>query len=443
MKYFREKIVKYSQEDYDIEYFVSNAFRNQLFQSTGFRIYWHRFLILLFSFAFRLCIFFLIRIRKIRPSKSIPSVFVYSLTPEQIFYNGSIDALVSFLNEERFERTNEREQYLVESRRFFDLLRGKSIVTPDISMHIIISCLNTARLTDLKSEFKNLNNFLKYNESFRSLKARSCFRFIIDFTLWKVLKSENGLVLITTMSSSQNLPIPFYFYSPNYSRQMIWYATNWRPIQKLTGSSAPGILSKDLEVFVDLHLVWDKFEIETLREYGIVKTKDYGSMLFYPVTKTRVLPKILTITFFDVTPYKDSTGFYSELISIRNLLGLVATIEKFKENSGLEICLQIKQKRKYSKAHSSKYVSILHDLFQSGSLTQLPSDSNLYNIVGSSSLVLGTPFTSPVLIAKELDVSCAFLSLDAEDFKLPSLQNGIRVLSKESELEEILLGLRI
>jgi polysaccharide biosynthesis PFTS motif protein len=224
---------------------------------------------------------------------------------------------------------------------------------------------------------------------------------------------------------------------------MIWYATNWKPIGNHGSSSAPGIVSKDLEVFVDLHLVWDKFEIDTLREYGIVKTKAYGSMLFYPVTKTRVPPKILTITFFDVTPYKDSTGFYSEQRSTRNILGLVATIEKFKERSGLEICLQIKPKRKYSKAHSSKYVTILHDLSRSGSLTQLPSDSNLYNIVGGSSLVLGTPFTSPVLIAKELDVSCAFMSLDAEDFKLPSLQNGIRVLSKESELEEILLGLRL
>ena len=154
-----------------------------------------------------------------------------------------------------------------------------------------------------------------------------------------------------------------------------------------------------------------------------------------------MVPKVLTVKFFDVTPYKDSTGFYSEQMSIRNILGLVATIAKLKESSGLEICLQIKPKRKHLKAHSSEYVTILHDLSQSGSLTQLPSDSNLYHIVGSSSLVLGTPFTSPVLIAKELDVSCAFMSLDTEDFELPSLQNGIRVISKEVELEEILLGL--
>jgi polysaccharide biosynthesis PFTS motif protein len=224
---------------------------------------------------------------------------------------------------------------------------------------------------------------------------------------------------------------------------MIWYATNWRPIQKNAGSAVPGILSKDLEFFVDLHLVWDKFEIETLREYGIVKTKDFGSMLFYPFTNTKVLPKLLTVTFFDVTPLKDSTGFYSEQMSIRNILGLVKAIAKHKESSGVEVCLQIKPKRKYLKSHSSEYITILQKLSQNGSLTQLPSDSNLYHTVGSSSLVLGTPFTSPVLIAKELGVSCAFMSLDGEDFKLPSLQNGIRVISKEAELEDILLELRI
>ena len=231
---------------------------------------------------------------------------------------------------------------------------------------------------------------------------------------------------------------------------MFWYSTNWRPIQKHTGSTVPEIISKDLDVFVDLHLVWDKFEIETLREYGIVKAKDFGSMLFYPAANARVLPKVLTVTFFDVTPFKDSTGFYSEQMAIRNILGLVTTIARLKESSGLQISLQIKPKRKYltahskySKAHSSEYVNLLHNLSQNGSLKQLPSDSNLYHIVGSSSLVLGTPFTSPVLIAKELDVSCAFMSLGEGGFILPSLRNGIRVISKEAELEEILLGLRL
>jgi polysaccharide biosynthesis PFTS motif protein len=443
MKHSRKKIAKFFYEDYDFEYIASKALRNQTFKSAGFRTYWHRFLILIFNYIFRLCIFFLIRIRKIKSSKSIPSVFVYSLTPEQIYYNGSTNSLVSFLNEERFGRTLEKSKYLVESRRFFDIFRRESIVTPDISMHIIISCLDAARLTELLCEFNELHNFLKSNKSFKSLKTRSYFRLIIDFTLWKVLNHENGLVLITTISSSQSLPTPFYFYNPNYSRQMIWYATNWRPIQKNAGSAVPGILSKDLEFFVDLHLVWDKFEIETLREYGIVKTKDFGSMLFYPFTNTKVLPKLLTVTFFDVTPLKDSTGFYSEQMSIRNILGLVKAIAKHKESSGVEVCLQIKPKRKYLKSHSSEYITILQKLSQNGSLTQLPSDSNLYHTVGSSSLVLGTPFTSPVLIAKELGVSCAFMSLDGEDFKLPSLQNGIRVISKEAELEDILLELRI
>jgi polysaccharide biosynthesis PFTS motif protein len=323
-----------------------------------------------------------------------------------------------------------------------DIFRNEGIVTPDISMHIIISCLDTIRLKELICEFKKLPYSLERNKSYRSLKPRSYFRFAIDFALWKVLQGESSLVLITTISSYQNLPNPFYFDNPKYSRQMFWYATNWKPIQEHASSIVPEIISKDLNVFIDLHLVWDKFEIEALREYGIAKAKDFGSMLFYPVTKARVLPKVLTVTFFDVTPYKDSTGFYSEQMSIRNILGLVATIARLKESSGLEICLQIKPKRKYSKAHSSHYVNILHNLSQSGSLTQLPSDSNLYHIVGGSSLVLGTPFTSPVLIAKELNVSSAFMCLDAGEFKLPSLRNGIRVISKEASLEEILLELR-
>ena len=186
MKYSRKNTTKCSYDNSGIEHLASKILRNQTSKSFGIKRLWHRFIILILTFVFRLCLFFLTRIRTTRSSKSIPRILIYSLTPEQIFYNGSADSLISFLNEKRFGHTYERSEYLVESRRFLDIFRNEGIVTPDISMHIIISCLDAARLKELSSEFKKLPYSLECNKSLRSLKARSYFRFAIDFTLWKV-----------------------------------------------------------------------------------------------------------------------------------------------------------------------------------------------------------------------------------------------------------------
>jgi polysaccharide biosynthesis PFTS motif protein len=250
------------------------------------------------------------------------------------------------------------------------------------------------------------------------------------------LKENANITLVTTISQINKLPFSFYIKAPRYARQMIWYATNWHPINRKGFKESGNFLNSDLNEFLDLNLVWDQFEVQALQKNGIQNAKAFGSMLFYPKIDHVVHPIVFTITFFDVTPYKQSDNFYTEEMSIDNLLGLVRIKKELELLSAKEIKLQVKPKKSYSSLHSDKYIETLDMLSKSGDLELLSEVSNLYEVVNSSSLILGTPFTSPVLIASELGVPAAFICLAPGDFILTDRELPMSIILDANGLIE-------
>jgi len=265
---------------------------------------------------------------------------------------------------------------------------------------------------------------------------------LLEYCAWGLLASESKFVIITTQSSHKKLPVPFYMGSPNFERHMIWYSTNSIPIRKSSEEKPNLVLSPNLANFVDRHLVWDKMQVDFLQSQQISNSKAYESMLFYPRKKNIHLTSSIHILYFDVVPqnlYEDS--FYSTKMSLNNLECIIEVITEYNNQFDSSLVLNIKHKRKTSKAHSKTYLNQVEYLNRLGMLKIIESSENLYDLVNRSKLVIGTPFTSPVIIAKELNVNCAFVCFNALDYSIPNMFNEVLVIKEKKMLFDSLTKL--
>ena len=69
-----------------------------------------------------------------------------------------------------------------------------------------------------------------------------------------------------------------------------------------------------------------------------------------------------------------------------------------------------------------------------GKITRLSASANLYQTISKSDLVLAIPFTSPALIARELEVNSLFVSIGIDGWDVPASSNGIPVIFEFDEL---------
>ena len=61
-----------------------------------------------------------------------------------------------------------------------------------------------------------------------------------------------------------------------------------------------------------------------------------------------------------------------------------------------------------------------------GKLRILNSNSNLYDIIINSDLVLGVPYTSSVQIANMIGIRSAFVAIDSDEWDLMLELDGVR-----------------
>jgi hypothetical protein len=92
-------------------------------------------------------------------------------------------------------------------------------------------------------------------------------------------------------------------------------------------------------------------------------------------------------------------------------------IDDIVENVGLvskqlnrDIKIHIKHKRPFHQIHSSEYIAYIDNLVKDGELSVLPLSMNLYKTIAESKMIIGYPFTSPVVIGQELKIPSIYYS---------------------------------
>lgn len=363
-----------------------------------------------------------------------PTSIIYSLTPDQVYFNSTPEQVLRVLRDVRFTLLANFEMPLVEVRSLKTLWLHNPNFTFDAPMHILCKVLNR---TDYLKVLKLANTSISSLKCKSNLKIRNFKETLFDPILYSLVLSKQSikLDLVTTQSSMFKLPEVFK-YTPGQKKIMAWYSTNVQPIFASDDVRREGVNFSAFKDFIDEHWVWNQEDVAFFQSKGIERVIPVGPIIFQDKLIEEKELNRFTITYFDVTPLQENTGFYSEkntTLVLNNILKLGEMISQ-KYPNRLVLC--IKPKRQYFKYHSEGYISIVKRATQLQQVRFLSPTSNLYATITKSDLVLAIPFTSPALIAKELNVKQIFVSTGIEGWDLPESFDGVDVVSQFAVLLE-------
>ena len=368
-----------------------------------------------------------------------PSLVVLSLTKDQIFKNSTPLEVVKFFREERFRDDYDSRTIIIECRSYRIFLKKchKNYVL-DVPFYLLTHFLPFRSV--LQNILKNSRHLLDGAEPLKISKIK---KQLIDKSIWEsyISQRRDQLFLATTLSTMINPTLPFTLQRHQLiTRIMFWYSTNIKPIEMFGSNGATPEHFHNLGVYFDRHLVWDTSHSDFISKF---KTKDIrirGSMLFQPRLIDWELRKLTRILFFDITPLEETKGFYSESMSLCTLNSLVKVIEVVKEKEVINVEILVKPKRKYTSIFSKKYISRLKNLEKQDVITLLNPNSNLYEEISKAKIVICTPFTSPAIIARELNVPACFFTRSSDDWNIPKIENNFEVIRTEQSLMDFIIN---
>ena len=244
---------------------------------------------------------------------------------------------------------------------------------------------------------------------------------------------------------------PLWFWAlPNktYSSHIVWYSQNSYPISYL-GEAAAIPLPNLRYIKSDIQWVWSEGFKDFLNSlcsgcsYSVV-----GPIVWHLPSKIiKVKGNKKRITIFDVTPISQETenkfGFIRNIYSEKNatlfIRDIVEVANDLSKKTGVEIELLLKHKRPHHSIHSSEYIQKVTDFVDANQINLIEPSSNLYDLIINSDLVIVYPYSSPIILARELrrdafwydPTSTLEWMLGAPEFSLVQGRNSLaRVMRK-------------
>jgi len=366
----------------------------------------------------------------------------YSLVfdvPRDLSSRASVVELEEFFSESRLPSSKDAH-FIVQTRRLNSPWNNTKRITCVFSTDLfLISKLNFKKRISLLRAFSENIKFVhgvsKKMPQIVGLSRQLIFEKSIAET---VIKSKIVDKLYTTNSSYIKQRVIFYFASiEEINSYMFWYSENSFP-----KSFANFTTSFDYDHFrginVGEHLVWTSEFSKFLSEYVESPIRQVGSILFYPRNSNSKYDLVTDILIFDVTPQNATSpsDFYFKTNCQRFLKSMIFLQGQLKNK---KLIFGIKSKREFSRVNDMEYVSMIKNLRKmSPYWKNIAPSENLYKIIGSSRLVIGIPFTSAVLIAKELGKKCCFYS-DFIESNMSNSYNSIPLIYGEGSLVNFVL----
>ena len=378
--------------------------------------------------------------RVITRTETRPMVLIFSMTREQIFDANSTQAFVNFLAEERLNIKYLPDQVLIELRDVKTIFKkSNSLVTFDIVTNLLIR--NSSNLEFL-SVFKSaINACWKSNtrNNFSLSWISELKKELFDKPFWEQYFADLKVptTLITTNTSFSKPPTPFLLGKGKESslrRVMFWYSANIKPIETAYINFAQETKFTNLNSFIDEHLAWTLDQKKFLEAKGLHNVKAVGSIIFRPRIRKNNQLKDIDIAYFDVTPIESPNTYYTYTNCANVLIDIIEARNNLQLSLNRPIEIYLKPKRNYMKFHSKSYIELLAGLAKSGEIKILPTAEDLYKTISKSNYVVGIPFTSPVLIAQEMGIPCAFYAGNLHNLEIRSIENSIPVLKSIEDL---------
>jgi polysaccharide biosynthesis PFTS motif protein len=333
-------------------------------------------------------------------------------------------------------------EFLFESRQnaWVNSLSSKSKTYPYVALRIFRAEYSfKSRLSALCSVLKLASRMVRKNWNLFFLAPERAF---LELPIWQFVLTDLQVKLLTTQSKLELLPVAFYAQTKN--RSMIWYSNNSLPFNKIGHKSiVPGIAANADSI--DHHYVWSgSHKLFLEHRYPTAGITVVGPILFevqdFDASK-RLQPE--GILYFDVTPFDNLE--YETFYTPRMCSEAIADLSEVAQE--LKCRLHLKPKRPYLQKqgsklqHSVSYLKQLAQLEDEKLITRLDSSALITESILNYQVVIGLPFTSPVLASSKLNrPSAYYVPLETGDWEIQSERDGISVLKGKKQLFEYLTG---
>ena len=370
------------------------------------------------------------KIKKRSITRTLPSVCVMSLSQDQLFRGKTRESLVSFFFESRFK--NPTGDILIETKSLRAFQLSSRTFQPSIPIYFFLRNLGQSQRIAVLDLFNSAVKTLTKNSLHKKANLKTLY-FLFELSVWFTIKAEK-ITLITTQSTMRNLPVAFKIPTTSFTRKMFWYSTNSQPIKKKGIALEKPIFSESLKQDIDMHYVWDLDSKEFLNSDGVGRVSAVGPILFIRPQTVDLEEPGFNLAYFDVTPFEYPDSYYTVERMCTNLSKLVEVLSRINAESYPRINLLVKPKREMTGSHSRQYVQLLKNFKKEEKLRIVSPETNLYGFISSVNCVIGIPFTSPVVVGRELKIPSIYMDVHKDDFHLPSTQNGFSVISDEMQL---------
>jgi len=242
--------------------------------------------------------------------------------------------------------------------------------------------------------------------------------------------------LYTTVSQWAIQPLLFHSLIKK-NTNMIWYSNNNVPFFNKIKNAYDFDLSYLKSMAISHHFVWTKTFGEIIRATADKKYTVKKYILFY-LPKNKSIQKKYDVTIFGVTPLEVNaeSGYYSVKNCLKFLHDIRLVLNKLKEVKAINT-IALKPKRKYHRSHSRQYLTYLKVWEKTEELIICNPESNLFELISESRVILAIPFSSPALIAKHLGIPCCYFNPD-KNYIFGNRFEGIEVLNSKPKLLDFL-----
>jgi polysaccharide biosynthesis PFTS motif protein len=398
--------------------------------------------------------------KKLEKHKDIS--LIYGLSYEQIYFEGSTTRLTEFLLSKKLGLAKNDLCYLEDSRHSILGKRAEKIRIcrniPTSIFHDFLNFGDKLQVIYLISQrmLMYLATLIKYPVVHHTAQA-----YVLDEVIFDYLNMNRKIKLVDLVATPSIITHIPYIFERNLhfgKRLMIWYSANSVPIN---------YRNKDLVRFhpnekiyecmpLDLHYVWNQTHKDYLDSVidPPITVEVRGSLMFYLPQEEIAVIKVYDIVIFDVTPYEPTfkDGFdkipfsqnsiYNESTATEFLQDLLWAKHEIEERFGVNLVLALKPKRKYTPLHSRGYLAFLDHLSKNGLITILTPEIDLYKTIGESKMSISYPFTSPAIIAMELNIPTAYF-LANKSIESNALIDGIEFITDRTKLLDFIVKHRI
>ena len=347
----------------------------------------------------------------------------------------SVNILVNNLRKSLPMLFNKEYEYIFENRsKLGKVLLSKTSTHPMLSLYIFKNHFGAK--SQMFIVFSLLKTFLKVGIKNLELLLLAPERVFLEFPLWEAMLGELDFRLICTQSKATLLPVPFFL--QRYDRSMVWYSNNSLPINRRGHEFNTPKTAVNLD-FIDKHYVWsDSHKDFLVLRYPKSEIIPVGPIIFesHKVYNTKPLnPR--GVLYFDVTPFEnlDYDTFYTSEMCRRGVSDLAEVCDM------LGLRFHLKQKRKEIRSHrkgikhSRDYLELLDYLESSRLMVRLDPRASITELVMNYKVVIGLPFTSPVLISSYLNrPSVYYVPGEIDDWDIQSERDNISVIKGRTQL---------